>query len=535
MKRTILAASLATAMLPALAANYFIVVPFKDKGTASLAQISVSIAGQSLPAGIVGQPYSGFDLSTLLTVTGDPAFSGAGVSWSLDSGALPAGLSLASNGTISGTPTAAGTSSFTVKATYRTKSGQQAYQIVTGNLVVTLAAANPPQGIVGQAYSFNLGPLLTVTGDSAYNGAGVTWSVVSNTLPAGLYLTTDGYIGGTPTAAGTGSITARATYKNFKGEQSYQVVTANLVVSLAAASLAQPTVNTAYSADFKNSLTVTGDPAYNVSQVQFSASALPAWLQISEAGVLTGTPTAKDTSKTFTVSANYKGTLAQQNYTLPAVAGVGVKNFGSYRAWADGGLATSCQGYASGDSTHDYAGDTGNGVYRISVSGTPKDVYCDMTGGGWTLIMTGAQSVSTAGWYNATSDYNVPATPTNSSTVTWKFADSTINAIPKSKYKLVSLTNYAGTYYADGRCTYAHNTTVSGYCATTYTNEALSAGSRTGNQGGGISDNNGNGYRIFTNNSAGYASYAWCAGAGTSGAGGCGGGGTPTTIQVWVK
>lgn len=441
MKRTILAASLATAMLPALAANYFIVVPFKDKGTASLAQISVSIAGQSLPSGIVGQPYPGFDLSTLLTVTGDPAFSGAGVSWSLDSGTLPAGLSLASNGSISGTPTSAETASFTVKATYRTKSGQQ----------------------------------------------------------------------------------------------SYQIVTANLVVSLAAASLAQPTVNTAYSADFKNSLTVTGDPAYNVSQVQFSASSLPAWLQISQAGVLTGTPTAKDTSKTFTVSANYKGTLAQQNYTLPAVAGVGVKNFGSYRAWADGALATSCQGYASGDSTHDYAGDTGNGVYRISVSGTPKDVYCDMTGGGWTLIMTGAQSVSTAGWYNATSDYNVPATPTNSSTVTWKFADSTINAIPKSKYKLVSLTNYAGTYYADGRCTYAHNTTVSGYCATTYTNEALSAGSRTGNQGGGISDNNGNGYRIFTNNSAGYAGYAWCAGAGTSGAGGCGGGGTPTTIQVWVK
>lgn len=310
---------------------------------------------------------------------------------------------------------------------------------------------------------------------------------------------------------------------------------ANISVSLSSAALPAPVVNTAFSADFKNSLSVTGDPAFNPAQVQFSAEAVPAWLQLSQNGVLSGTPTAKEAAATLNISASYKGKLAQQSYTLPAVTGLSVKNFGSYRAWADGALATSCQGYASGDSAHDYAGDTGNGVYRISVAGTPKNVYCDMTGGGWTLIMTGAQGVSTAGWYNATGDYNVPATPTNSATITWKFADSTINGIPKSKYKLVSLTNYAGTYYADGRCTYAHNTPVSGYCATTYTNELLSEGARTGNQVSGISDFNSTGYRIFTNNSAGYANYAWCAGAGSPGAGGCGAAGTPTTIQVWVK
>lgn len=310
---------------------------------------------------------------------------------------------------------------------------------------------------------------------------------------------------------------------------------ANISISLGSSTLPEPVINTAYSADFKNNLAVTGDSGYNPSQVQFSVDALPGWLQLSQNGVLSGTPTAKDSAQTLNVSASYKGKLAQQSYVLPAVSGISIKNFGSYRAWADGTMATSCQGYATGDATHDYAGDTGNGVYRISVSGSPKDVYCDISGGGWTLVMTGAQNVSTAGWYNATADYNVPATPTASSTVTWKFADAIINAIPKSKFKLVSLTNYAGTYYADGRCTYAHNTTVSGYCATTYTNEALNAGARTGNQGGGISDNNGSGYRIFTNNSAGYASYAWCAGSGTAGSGGCGGGGNATTIQVWVK
>src|SRR5205807_2926778 len=38
-------------------------------------------------------------------------------SWSLISGALPAGLSLSSGGQISGTPTTTGTSNFTVQAT----------------------------------------------------------------------------------------------------------------------------------------------------------------------------------------------------------------------------------------------------------------------------------------------------------------------------------------------------------------------------------------------------------------------------------
>jgi len=308
---------------------------------------------------------------------------------------------------------------------------------------------------------------------------------------------------------------------------------ANISVSLASATLPSPVLNTDFDFDFKNSLTVTGDISFNPAQAQFSVEAVPAWLQLSPSGVLSGTPISKEAATTLNISASYKGKIAQQSYTLPAVGGLSVKNFGSYRAWADGALATSCLGYAAGDASHDYTGDTGNGVYRILVSGTPKDVYCDMTGGGWTLIMTGAKDVGVAGWYNATSDYNVPAVPTASSTVTWKFADATINAIPKSKYKLVAAINYPGTYYADGRCTYAHNTTVSGYCATTYTNEALSAGARTGNQGGGISDNNGSGYRIFTNNSAAYASYGWCAGNG--GSGGCGGGGDRTTIQVWVK
>ncbi len=89
------------------------------------------------------------------------------------------------------------------------------------DIQVSLNAYTLPSALEGSAYSFDLKPLLTVTGDNAYTGAGVTWNVVSNTLPSGLYLTADGYIVGTPTAAGTGSITVRATYKGQSDSANY--------------------------------------------------------------------------------------------------------------------------------------------------------------------------------------------------------------------------------------------------------------------------------------------------------------------------
>jgi hypothetical protein len=60
-----------------------------------------------LPAGTVGSAYS-----QTITATGD-----ATITFSVTSGTLPAGLSLASNGALTGTPTTAGASTFTVTAT----------------------------------------------------------------------------------------------------------------------------------------------------------------------------------------------------------------------------------------------------------------------------------------------------------------------------------------------------------------------------------------------------------------------------------
>ncbi len=61
-----------------------------------------------LPEGMVGNGYS-----EICTASG----GFAPYTWSLDSGSLPAGLSLAGDGTLSGTPTAAVTANFTVRVT----------------------------------------------------------------------------------------------------------------------------------------------------------------------------------------------------------------------------------------------------------------------------------------------------------------------------------------------------------------------------------------------------------------------------------
>jgi hypothetical protein len=314
--KSAIASALLAAATSSFAADYFVVVPVPAKTTGAQ-NINVALAGYSLPAGLIGQAYIGFDFKRLLSVTGDAQYTGYGVHWSVAQGRLPAGLTLNSDGTLSGTPTAAGTASFQLLASYKSKAGQQAYQVVVANITVGLATGTPPQALVGQSYSYDLKPLLSVTGDAAYTGSGVAWSVVSSTLPAGLFLTSDGWIGGTPSAGGTGAITARATYKTVSGQQTYQVVTLNIVVGLAAGTPPQAIVGQPYSYNINPQLSVTGDPAYSGAGVTWSqvSSTLPAGLYLTSDGWIGGTPSAGGTGS-ITARAAYRGANGEQTYQV---------------------------------------------------------------------------------------------------------------------------------------------------------------------------------------------------------------------------
>jgi hypothetical protein len=112
---------------------------------------------------------------------------------------LPAGLSLAGSGTISGTPTTAGTYNFYTQTTDSGSPSQTAttlMSIVVAPPVLKVTTSSLAGATVNVAYSSTLA---ATGGTTPYS-----WSIVSGQLPAGLTLSgSTGTIAGTPTLSGT--------------------------------------------------------------------------------------------------------------------------------------------------------------------------------------------------------------------------------------------------------------------------------------------------------------------------------------------
>jgi len=255
-----------------------------------------SLESISLPSGQVNVGYS-----SALTATG-------GVwpyHWKISSGNLPAGISLnASTGTISGTPTTAGTSAFTVAVTDSSTPVQT--QTASMSLVIAAAALSLqqpslPSGQVNVAYAHTL---LATGGTTPYS-----WSVSSGVLPSGITLNANsGVIAGTPNTAGVSNFTIRIT-DNSSPTQS-QTAQASIAIAPAALTFQQPLlpsaeVNQAYTYSL---LAAGGTAPYRWS---ISSGALPAGITLNTTtGIIAGTPTASGTSA-FAVSLTDSGSPAQ--------------------------------------------------------------------------------------------------------------------------------------------------------------------------------------------------------------------------------
>jgi hypothetical protein len=157
---------------------------------------ALTITTGSLPNGTVSSAYS----QALSRSGGTAPFT-----WTLASGSLPAGLTLSSDGVISGTPTTAQSSNFTVRVTDGAGTiADKALSITinaTGGLAITTTTL--PNAKINQAYS----QTLSRTGGSSP----FTWTLVGGSLPAGLNLGSTGVISGTPTTLQTASFTVRVT------------------------------------------------------------------------------------------------------------------------------------------------------------------------------------------------------------------------------------------------------------------------------------------------------------------------------------
>ncbi len=144
-----------------------------------------AITTTSIPNGSFGTPYS----ATLAVTGGIPSYT-----WALASGILPAGLALSSNGMLWGTPSGTGNYSFTVRVTCASGSAQKSLALYISPPVLKITTTSLPAGAPGAKYSAAL---------AASGGiAPYTWELASGTLPAGLTLSPNGTLWGTPSVPG---------------------------------------------------------------------------------------------------------------------------------------------------------------------------------------------------------------------------------------------------------------------------------------------------------------------------------------------
>lgn len=253
------------------------------------------ISPTSLPGGHVGTPYY-----QTLTVNGG---LGPNYNWSLNSGSLPAGLTLTgsnSTATISGIPTSAQSNvTFTIEVTDSSSPPQSATQSYTisigGSIPLSITTASLPQADLNTAYAAAV---------SAQGGLGpytFTLDASSDPLPPGLSFSSvnnQGVISGTPTSIGQypniivdveDSAATPAT-----AQATYTLTVTSQTLTISPSTLPAGTVGVAYN----QTITAIGGVSPYTFSLDASSNPLPPGLTFtpgSSQATITGTPTATGT------------------------------------------------------------------------------------------------------------------------------------------------------------------------------------------------------------------------------------------------
>jgi len=174
----------------------------------------IVVSPATLPNGTAGVAYN-----QTVSATGGASTS---YTWSVSSGNLPTGLQLGPptfgpSVQISGTPTAAGSFTFTITAVDSgSNSGSRTYTVIISCPVIGILPSVLPGGAQGSPYNQTL---TGVGGQGPY-----TFLIASGALPPGLVLSNFGVISGTPTSSGSFPFTVQATDANgCRGSASYTI------------------------------------------------------------------------------------------------------------------------------------------------------------------------------------------------------------------------------------------------------------------------------------------------------------------------
>ena len=196
---------------------------------------TLHITTSSLASGTVGTTYTQTLEADGYTVIPD---DDGNAYWTLTGGSIPGGLTLSSTGVISGTPTASGSYTFTVKAEYDGNSDTKSFTIQIAaapqpTYTLTITKTSLASGTVNTPYSDTLTAQLSGGTDT------ITWA--ASGLPSWLSLNSStGALTGTPTAEGSYSFTVNAQAgENTSASKEFTVIIAGL------ASSAQPAFKSA--------------------------------------------------------------------------------------------------------------------------------------------------------------------------------------------------------------------------------------------------------------------------------------------------
>ena len=315
-----------------------------------------------LPGGEVGVAYT----PTTLTASG----GSTPLTWSVSAGSLPTGITLApTTGVLSGTPTASGTASFTIKITdfaTRTATKDATLTVVAAPSVTSAA---PASGVVGTAYSTTF----TSSGGTAPN----VWSVSVGSLPAGLTLNpSTGVLSGTPTSAGTTDFTVKVTDAN----NQFATRAVSLLIK-SATSVALSTSVSSVSFGTSVTLTATVTPSDATGSVTFTVVPAVGWQH----------------GLTLTLgSGTISGGVATLTVPLPAFAANPVT-----ADYPGDGTHTAATSNTSSVEVTGYTGEIIVNEFRSSGPGGADDSYIELynTGalaplGGFTVATTSGTSIT---------------------------------------------------------------------------------------------------------------------------------------------
>lgn len=295
---------------PSAQGAFFFTVRVTDSVTTSVIQnfsltVNTGIAittASALPAASVGIPYN----QALTAAGGAPPYS-----WSLYSGSLPPGLLLGASGAISGTPSAAGSYTFTIRVTDSSAASATAPFTLTvgGGLTITTAAL--PSAAIGVPYS----QTLAVAGGAAP----YVWSLQAGSMPPGLSLAPNGVLSGTPSLLGQFSFTVRVSdAASLTADKTFQI-NVNPAVTILSAS---PLPNGAFGAPYFQTLQASGGlPPFSWT---VSSGSLPPGLNLAGSGTLIGTPTLGGTFNFTAQVTDSAGTAAAKPFALTITTAVAI-------------------------------------------------------------------------------------------------------------------------------------------------------------------------------------------------------------------